>query len=124
MVGVGFCETCADKGLGGVGDAPAVEGGDDVLDEIQDVVGGVLGWGEGGGTDGVVVGNGEDDGGVGKAGGMGAHGVVDGVEVDEAARPFDGRLRDVELGPVLVDVLERGDEGGEAGLDGEKNLFH
>lgn len=54
LVGVGFSETGADKGLGGVWDAPAVEGGDDVLDEIQDVVGGVLGWGEGGGTDGVV----------------------------------------------------------------------
>ena len=67
-VGIGFGEAGADECLGGVRDAPAVEGGDDVLDEIQDVVGGVLGWGEGGGTDGVVVGNGEDDGGKGLAG--------------------------------------------------------
>ena len=124
LVGVGFSETGADEGLGGVGDAPAVECGDDVLDEIEDVVGGGFGRCLGGGADGVVVGDGEDDGSLSKAGTVCGHGVVDVVEVDEAAGPFDWGLREVELVPVLVDVLERGDEGGEAGLDGEKNLFH
>ena len=104
--------------------APAVESGDDVLDEIEDVVGGGFGRGLGGGADGVVVGDGEDDGSLSKAGTVCGHGVVDVVEVDEAAGPFDWGLREVELRPVLVDVLKGRHEGGEAGLDGEKNLFH
>lgn len=73
LVGVGFSETGADKGLGGVGDAPAVEGGDDVLDEIEDVVGGGFGRCLGGGADGVVVGNSEDDGSLGEASSVGGH---------------------------------------------------
>lgn len=73
LVGVGFGDAGADECLGGVWDTPAVEGGDNVLDEIEDVVGVGFGRGLCGGADGVVVGNSEDDGSLGEASSVGGH---------------------------------------------------
>lgn len=105
LVGVGFGETGAGEGLGGVWDEEALEGGDDVLDEIEDIV--AVGFGRcfGGSTGEGLCGNGDDDIGLGETAEVGGLGIVDGVKVDEAARPLDGRLGEVELTPVLVDVL-------------------
>lgn len=88
-----------------MGDAEALEGVDDLPNDIQDIV--AVGFGRcfGGSAGEGLCGNGDDDIGLGETAEVGGLGIVDGVKVDEAARPLDGRLGEVELTPVLVDVL-------------------
>lgn len=124
LVAVGLLQAGACEGLGSVRDTVALEDLDDGRDDVEDVVGVGLGRGLGGGTYSVMVGHGEADGSLGETAAVGGLGVVDVVEVDEAAGPLHGGLGEVELSPVLVDVAECRYLVSDAVLDVEEYMLH
>lgn len=124
LVGVGLGEACADERLGGVGYSPPIEGFYDTLQDIEDVVCVGLGCGLCRRADSVLGGDSEDDGSFGEAVEVSGLGVVDVVEVNKSAGPLYRWLWEVELVPVLIDVMKCRYHGGKPVLDCEENLFH
>lgn len=124
LVGEGFLQAGSCEGLGGVGNAVALQSFHDGLKYVHDVVGFIFRGCLGRGADGMMVGDGESNGCIGQPVRTRSLGVFDIVEVDEAARPLNRWLWHVELVPVLVDVMESRNHSGEPVLDGKEYLFH
>ena len=125
-VGVGFGDVGEGERLDVALAGEAVEDGGEPADDVEDGVG--VAWHglrclevllrgrESGGSDEVGVGYGDDDGClIGDKGWCRGGGEIDGLEVDEGAGEFDGRVLEGELAPVAVGVLDGGDvaDGGD-----------